>query len=131
MEVENRYVAVRHHVEGPRRWTTSGEERRRCGGRRVRQVLVRNMYVSIDPYQLNRMKRQSASTTPSTSSCPARIASYGAGEVVASACEEYKEGDVVTGLLAWEVQRVRPAPGIFMSKVDASSGFPLSYQMGY
>ena len=62
MEVESRYVAVRHHVEGlpseddfevkaarVRWWPESGE------------VLVRNLYLSVDPYQLNRMKRRSAS----------------------------------------------------------------------
>lgn len=64
MEVENRYVAVRHHVEGspsesdfelitaatPVRWTPESGE-----------VLVKNLYLSVDPYQLNRMKRHSAS----------------------------------------------------------------------
>jgi NADPH-dependent curcumin reductase CurA len=62
MEVENRYIAVRHHVDGspseddfevksaPVHWTAESGE-----------VLVRNMYLSIDPGQLNRMKRHSAS----------------------------------------------------------------------
>uniref|UniRef100_A0A453S9L8 Enoyl reductase (ER) domain-containing protein n=1 Tax=Aegilops tauschii subsp. strangulata TaxID=200361 RepID=A0A453S9L8_AEGTS len=159
----NRYIAVRHHVEGSPsvddfevkteavRWTPESGE-----------VLVRNMYVSIDPYQLNRMKRQSAShhsvdvivpgevifvvhRRPTDGEpaviinaaafcgcvCVQRIASYGAGEVVASACEEYKEGDVVAGMLAWEEYSVfRPASVLLMSKVDTSSGFPLSYQLG-
>ncbi|KAM3191842.1 hypothetical protein ACQJBY_069212 [Aegilops geniculata] len=133
MEVENRYIAVRHHVEGSPsvddfevkteavRWTPESGE-----------VLVRNTYVSIDPYQLNRMKRQSASHHSVDVIVPGeRIASYGAGEVVASACEEYKEGDVVAGMLAWEEYSVfRPATAVLMSKVDASSGFPLSYQLG-
>jgi len=62
MEVVNRYVATRHHIEGApteadfevvvdtARWTPDSGE-----------VLVRNLFLSIDPYQLNRMKRSSAS----------------------------------------------------------------------
>ncbi|OEL18621.1 hypothetical protein BAE44_0020364 [Dichanthelium oligosanthes] len=62
MEVRNRYVATRHHVGGApteadfelreetARWSPDSGE-----------VLVRNLYVSVDPYQLNRMKRSSAS----------------------------------------------------------------------
>jgi NADPH-dependent curcumin reductase CurA len=53
------------------------------------------------------------------------------GEVVASACPEYEVGDVVAGVLAWEGYTLfRPSPAVLMVKVDASSGFPLSYQVG-
>ncbi|KAG8094700.1 hypothetical protein GUJ93_ZPchr0012g19815 [Zizania palustris] len=51
-----------------------------------------------------------------------RITAYGAGEVVASACAEYKEGDVIAGLLGWEDYTLfRPAPGVVMSKLAAGS----------
>ncbi|KAK1621091.1 hypothetical protein QYE76_026608 [Lolium multiflorum] len=106
MEVENRYIAVRHHVDGPPseddfevksapvHWTAESGE-----------VLVRNMYVSIDPGQLNRMKRHSASQQSVGAIVPGeRIVAHGVGEVLASACLEYE--------------------------VDASSGFPLSYHVG-
>lgn len=161
MEVESRYVAVRHHVEGlpseddfevkaarVRWWPESGE------------VLVRNLYLSVDPYQLNRMKRRSAShlavdgivpgevicCSPSLSQASLhtnfvvelifsrvfvkRIDAYGAGEVVASACEEYKEGDVVAGVLGWEDYTLfRPSPGVLMSKLAASDDLPLSHHL--
>ncbi|XP_051199971.1 NADP-dependent alkenal double bond reductase P2 [Lolium perenne] len=133
MEVENRYIAIRHHVEGSPsvddfevktaavRWTPESGE-----------VLVKNMYLSIDPYQLNRMKRQSASHHSVDVILPGeRIGSTGVGEVVASACPEYEVGDVVAGVLAWEEYTLfRPSPAVLMVKVDASSGFPLSYQVG-
>ncbi|KAL6839497.1 hypothetical protein ACP4OV_030767 [Aristida adscensionis] len=134
MEVENRYVAIRHHVEGaptaadfevketPARWTPASGE-----------VLVRNLYVSVDPYQLNRMKHSSASHLNMNGIVPGeRIAAYAAGEVVASACEEYEEGDLVAGVLGWEEYTLfRPAPGVLVSKVDAAAGgFPLSYHIG-
>ncbi|CAM0910112.1 unnamed protein product [Alopecurus aequalis] len=133
MEVQNRYVAVRHHVEGSPseddfevktamvRWTPDSGE-----------VLVRNLYLSIDPYQLNRMKRRSASHHSVDVILPGeRIASTGVGEVVASACAEYEVGDVVAGVLTWEEYTLfRPSPAVLMTKVDASSGFPLSYHVG-
>lgn len=132
MEVENRYVAVRHHVEG-----TPSEDDFEVKAAAVRwtpesgEVLVRNLYVSVDPYQLNRMKRHSASHHSIDVIVPGeRIAAYGAGEVVASACAEYKEGDVVAGLLAWEEYTLfRPGPAALIAKVDASSGFPLCYHV--
>uniref|UniRef100_A0ACD6AGI0 Uncharacterized protein n=1 Tax=Avena sativa TaxID=4498 RepID=A0ACD6AGI0_AVESA len=134
MEVENRYVAVRHHVEG-----SPSEEDFEVKAATVRwtpgsgEVLVRNLYVSVDPYQLNRMKRHSASHHSVEVIVPGeRISAYGAGKVVASACAEYKEGDVVVGVLAWEDYTMfRASPTTLIGKVDdASSGFPLSYHIG-
>lgn len=64
-----------------------------------------------------------------------RIAAYAAGEVVASACEEYKAGDVVAGVLGWEDYTLfKPSPAVLMSKVaDAAeaddAGFPLSHHI--
>ncbi|EAZ37566.1 hypothetical protein OsJ_21896 [Oryza sativa Japonica Group] len=131
MEVESRYVAVRHHVEGlpseddfevkaarVRWWPESGE------------VLVRNLYLSVDPYQLNRMKRRSASHLAVDGIVPGeRIDAYGAGEVVASACEEYKEGDVVAGVLGWEDYTLfRPSPACsWTSGMTAYAGL---YEVG-
>uniref|UniRef100_A0ACD5UGM2 Uncharacterized protein n=1 Tax=Avena sativa TaxID=4498 RepID=A0ACD5UGM2_AVESA len=135
MEVENRYVAVRHHVErypseedfevkaAAVGWTPGSGE-----------VLVKNLYLSIDPYQLNRMKRHSASHHSVEVIVPGeRISAYGAGEVVASACAQYKEGDVVVGVLAWEDYTMfRPDATTLIGKVDdaSSSGFPMSYHIG-
>jgi NADPH-dependent curcumin reductase CurA len=77
MEVENRYVTIRHHVEGSPsvddfevksaavRWTPESGE-----------VLVRNLYLSIDPYQLNRMKRQSASHHSVDVILPGEVSDY-------------------------------------------------------
>jgi NADPH-dependent curcumin reductase CurA len=62
MEVVNRYVAIRHHIDGAP--TEADFEVRETTARWAPgsgEVLVRNLYLSIDPYQLNRMKRGSAS----------------------------------------------------------------------
>ncbi|KAL6839495.1 hypothetical protein ACP4OV_030765 [Aristida adscensionis] len=142
MEVVNRYVAIRHHVEGaPTAADFEVKEETARWAPASGEVLVRNLYVSVDPYQLNRMKRTSASHLAVDGIVPGevsrrrpamamRIAAYAAGEVVASACEEYKEGDLVAGVLGWEDYTLfRPAPGVLMSKIDAAAGFPLSYHI--
>ncbi|GJM98036.1 hypothetical protein PR202_ga15010 [Eleusine coracana subsp. coracana] len=62
MEVVNRYVVIKHHVDGAP--TEADLEVRKATTRWAPgsgQVMVRNRYLSIDPYQLNRMKRSSAS----------------------------------------------------------------------
>ncbi|KAG6494844.1 hypothetical protein ZIOFF_042626 [Zingiber officinale] len=68
MEVVNKYVSLKHHVNGyPSESdfelaTTPLQPAPGSG-----EVIVKNLYLSIDPYQLNRMKRYSSSHT----TCPA------------------------------------------------------------
>jgi hypothetical protein len=60
MEVVNRYVATRHHIEGaPTEADFEVKEEMARWAPDSGEVLVRNLYLSIDPYQLNRMKRSS------------------------------------------------------------------------
>ncbi|KAL5225309.1 hypothetical protein ABZP36_011948 [Zizania latifolia] len=118
------YVALRHHVEGfPSEEDFEVKTGRLSWRPESGEVLVRNLYLSMDPYQLNRMKRRSPSHVAVDGIVPGeRITAYGAGEVVASACAEYKEGDVVAGLLGWEDYTLfRPSPGVLMSKLAAGS----------
>ncbi|AQL04391.1 hypothetical protein Zm00014a_013436 [Zea mays] len=146
MEVVNRYVATRHHIEGaPTEADFEVKEEMARWAPDSGEVLVRNLYLSIDPYQLNRMKRssvthlavegilpgQAASTLLSPSPSVKRITTYAAGEVVASACEEYKAGDKVAGVLGWEDYTLfKPSPAVVMSKVaDDAAGFPLSHHI--
>ncbi|XP_066378191.1 NADP-dependent alkenal double bond reductase P2-like [Miscanthus floridulus] len=138
MEVVNRYVATRHHIEGaPTEADFEVKEETARWAPDSGEVLVRNLYLSIDPYQLNRMKRSSASHLAVDSILPGqRIAAYAGGEVVASACEEYKAGDVVAGVLGWEDYTLfKPSPAVLMSKVadsaaaDDDAGFPLSHHI--
>ncbi|CAD6336381.1 unnamed protein product [Miscanthus lutarioriparius] len=134
MEVVNRYVATRHHIVGaPTEADFEVKEETARWAPDSGEVIVRNLYLSIDPYQLNRMKRISASHLAVDSILPAqRIAAYAAGEVVASACEEYKAGDVVAGVLGWEDYTLfKPSPAVLMSKVAdaADAGFPLSHHI--
>ncbi|XP_034589593.1 NADP-dependent alkenal double bond reductase P2 [Setaria viridis] len=139
MEVRNRYVAIRRHIEGaPTEVDFEVREETARWSPDSGEVLVRNLYLSIDPYQLNRMKRSSASHLAVDGILPGqRIAAYAAGEVVASASPEYAAGDVVAGVLGWEDYTLfTPSPAVLMSKVDASAsasaaagGFPLSHHI--
>jgi NADPH-dependent curcumin reductase CurA len=62
MEVANRYVAIRHHIDGaPTEADFEVRETTARWGAGSGEVLVRNLYLSIDPYQPNRMKRSSVS----------------------------------------------------------------------
>ncbi|KAI4962629.1 hypothetical protein ZWY2020_028687 [Hordeum vulgare] len=95
------------------------------------------MCVSIDPTKLNRMEKAPERLHHSVDVIVPgeRIASYGAGEVVASACEGgtkgRKKGDVVTSpARLGGVACSGPAPGIFMSGRRLLLRLPLSYQMG-
>ncbi|XP_042405476.1 2-alkenal reductase (NADP(+)-dependent)-like isoform X2 [Zingiber officinale] len=129
MEVVNKYVSLKHHVDGypsesDFELSTTPLQPAPGSG----EVIVKNLYLSIDPYQLDRMKRYSSSHT----TCPAaaqiepeqRIDAYGVGKVVASGRAELEEGDVVAGLLGWEQYTV-VRPGTVLMKVDAKD-LPLS-----
>nr|CAB3470801.1 unnamed protein product [Digitaria exilis] len=125
MEVTNRYVAIRHRIEGaPTEADFEVKEQTTRWSPDSGEVLVKNLYLSIDPYQHNRMKRGAVLAGQ-------RIVSYAVGEVVASASPEYAAGDMVAGVLGWEDYTLfKPSPTAHMSKVDASAGFPLSYHIG-
>ncbi|KAG6498806.1 hypothetical protein ZIOFF_038555 [Zingiber officinale] len=132
MEVVNKYVSHKHHVDGypsesdfelattPLQPAPGSDE-----------VIVKNLFLSIDPYQLNRMKRYSSSHTAITAASKIepgqarRIDAYGVGKVVASGRAELEEGDVVAGLLGWEQYTV-VRPGTVLMKVDAKD-LPISY----
>lgn len=75
MEVENRRVTIKDYVEGS---PSESDLEVRRGGRAVlkveewsNNVVVKNIYVSIDPAQINRMKKFSSSQ--STLSSTARL----------------------------------------------------------
>ena len=74
MEVVNRYVATRHHIEGaPTEADFEVKEETARWAPDSGEVLVRNLYLSIDPYQLNRMKRSSASHLAVDSILPGQV----------------------------------------------------------
>ncbi|KAK4481192.1 hypothetical protein RD792_012073 [Penstemon davidsonii] len=96
-------------------------------------VFVKNLYVSIDPYQINRMKTHSCSQQilPNTAAIlPGQaIDAGGVGRVVKSTHPDFKTGDLVTGLLHWGEYSVIEG-GRTLEKLDPKLDLPLSYYAG-
>lgn len=89
------------------------------------EVLVRNHYLSLDPYMRGRMN------AGKSYSAPVEIGDVmvggTVGEVVASNDPAFKPGDKVVGRLGWQLYSVATAPTL--TKVDASQ-VPLSAYLG-
>ncbi|GER27911.1 zinc-binding dehydrogenase family protein [Striga asiatica] len=99
-------------------------------------LIVKNLYVSVDPYQLNLMKSQNSSheILPALSRIlPGQaIPSVGVGRVLDSVHPDFKRGDLVLGLmLSWAQYTIVPS-GVepMLQKLDNKMGFPLSYYAG-
>ncbi|KAJ8768165.1 hypothetical protein K2173_021105 [Erythroxylum novogranatense] len=135
MEVTNRYVVIKAHVDGPPKEShfeiksevislelEAGSE----------DTIVKNLYVSIDPYQINRMKSYSSSQSSINLAAPVNpgegIDTYGVAKVVASGNPEFQKDDLVAGLVSWGEYTVIK-PGGLLKKLDPM-GFPLSYHVG-
>ncbi|XP_011093561.1 NADP-dependent alkenal double bond reductase P2-like [Sesamum indicum] len=142
MEVRNKYVTTKNHIDGAPNASdfciceeslslnlqTADHE-----GISNDVVVVQNLYVSIDPYQINRMKTHSCShnIVPAASAVlPGQgIGGSGVGRVVDSGNPDFKAGDVVSGNLNWGEYTVVKG-GRLLQKLDTSLGFPLSYYAG-
>lgn len=63
-EVKSRFVTIKHHINGAPSesdFEIRTETISLLVGDESKELVVKNMYVSVDPYQLNRMKNLSAS----------------------------------------------------------------------
>lgn len=64
MEVSNRFIVMKKHIEDAPK-ASDLELRTEDLTLSVQpgsdEIMVKNLYISIDPYQMNRMKRQSCS----------------------------------------------------------------------
>ena len=89
------------------------------------QVLVRNHYLSLDPYMRGRMSEAKSYAAPQ----PLDETMIGdtAGEVVASNNPRFAVGDMVVGALGWAEMGV--SDGVALRKVDTSH-IPLSAYLG-
>jgi len=89
------------------------------------QLLVRNIFMSVDPYMRGRMNDAKSYVPPFRIG---EVLQAGAvGQVVASNNADYAEGDYVTGMLGWENYSVDN--GAQLRKIPAGS-VPLSYHLG-
>ena len=78
------------------------------------EVLVRTLYISVDPYLRGRMREGRSYVPPFQ--VGEVIVSGVVGEVVESRAPEFASGDIVTGMLGWRLYNVGTAPEL--RKVD-------------
>jgi len=78
------------------------------------EVLVRTLYISVDPYLRGRMRIGRSYVPPFEVN---EVISSGLiGEIVESSSAAFKPGDIVTGMLGWRLYNVTKATGL--TKVD-------------
>ncbi|XP_027176923.1 NADPH-dependent oxidoreductase 2-alkenal reductase-like [Coffea eugenioides] len=141
MEVTNRYVVIKHNIDGAplesdfelrtealSLWIEPGKY----------DVIVKNLYLSVDPYQLNRMKSpgcfQQDMNFAGAINPGQKINGDGIGRVVASGSPEFKEGDLVSWYcMSWgEYSIIKMSPskmeGAKLRKIEMME-FPLSYHV--
>ncbi|KVI01286.1 Alcohol dehydrogenase, C-terminal, partial [Cynara cardunculus var. scolymus] len=137
MEVTNKYVAIKAQVDGAPE-ESDFEFKTELISLTVKpgskDIIIKNLYVSIDPYQVNRMKTLSDSQKTSEFAVgikPGEVRSilndvlyalkvvidaYGVGKVVASGNQEFEKGDYVVGLISWGEYSI--SKGVILSKLD-------------
>ena len=89
------------------------------------QLLVRNIFMSVDPYMRGRMNDRKSYVPPFQ---VGEVLQAGVvGQLVASNNTDFAEGDYVTGMLGWENYSL--SDGAQLRKIDAG-GAPMSYHLG-
>ncbi|KAL7269648.1 hypothetical protein RUND412_007668 [Rhizina undulata] len=94
-------------------------------------LILKNYYVSFDPYQRGRMRDPSIKSYASAFALGKPITNSGVSKVLKSDYSEFKEGDIVTGHIGTEEYTVVPKEGVKgFRKVDNKYNLPLSYFVG-
>ncbi|KAI3470315.1 hypothetical protein Pfo_026978 [Paulownia fortunei] len=90
-------------------------------------LLVKNLYLSCDPYMLGRMKKIEGHYTDAfTPGSP--IIGYGVSRVLDSSHPNYKKGDLIWGFTGWEEYTLITDPSTSFKIQDKD--VPLSYYTG-
>ena len=90
------------------------------------EVLVRNLWLSLDPYMLGRMTQQKSYTKGVEVGDV--MTGETVGEVVESKHPGFAPGEKVVGITGWQLYAAVQSE--VLSKIDASARFPLSYYLG-
>ncbi|KAG5564483.1 hypothetical protein RHGRI_000610 [Rhododendron griersonianum] len=107
MEVMNKYITIKAHINGAPHesdFELKTETFPISVESGSNDVVVRSLYLSIDPYQINRMK--SHNSLQNTSSFAVGIVpgeaidAFGVGRVVASGHPGFEKGDLVSGMIS-------------------------------
>ncbi|OMO59443.1 Alcohol dehydrogenase superfamily, zinc-type [Corchorus capsularis] len=91
-------------------------------------ILLKNLYLSCDPYMRNRMKKLETSSYVDSFQTGSPINGYGVAKVVDSTHPNYKKGDLVWGITGWEeYSLIKAAAALF--KIEHTD-VPLTYYTG-
>ncbi|XP_073366079.1 2-alkenal reductase (NADP(+)-dependent)-like [Aegilops tauschii subsp. strangulata] len=94
-------------------------------------VLVKNLYLSCDPYMRPKMSRPLHQSYTAAFVPGAAITGYGVSEVVRSSRPGLAAGDLVWGMTGWEdYSVVKPPFTAILTKIQPDDGVPLSYYTG-
>ncbi|XP_058184275.1 2-alkenal reductase (NADP(+)-dependent)-like isoform X2 [Rhododendron vialii] len=129
-EVSNKQVILRDYVSGfPKEsdFEVRTSKIRLNAAQGSKSVVVKNLYLSCDPYMRNRMRNSigsnSASLTPGSP-----ITGYGVARVIDSRHPNVKIGDLVWGMTGWEDYSLITEPETLF-KIEHKD-VPLSYYTG-
>ncbi|GJZ08060.1 NADP(+)-dependent 2-alkenal reductase-like protein [Tanacetum coccineum] len=128
MELTNKYIAIKAQIDGAPQesdFEVKTESISLLVKPGSKDIIIKNLYVSIDPYQLNRMK--SVMLLKSFRICSRYSPPRGVGKVVASDNPDFEKGDYVVGLISWGEYSI--SQGMILNKLNPM-GFPLSYHVG-
>lgn len=89
------------------------------------EVLVRNVYMSVDPYMRGRMNDAKSYIAPFELGEPLEAGVV--GQVMTSRSSRFDAGDWVSGMLGWEEYSISDGRGLVRVQ---PSGAPLSYHLG-
>ncbi|XP_047333233.1 2-alkenal reductase (NADP(+)-dependent)-like isoform X1 [Impatiens glandulifera] len=138
MAVTNKYIAIKNFINGVPK-DSDFELKTESLSLSLEPVpsflvIVKTLYLSIDPSQLNRMKEYSSSQKAisfATRINPGEVIdSIGVGRVVASNQTEFVKGDLVFGVLQWAEYSIVKGSILFNKLEPMVMGFPLSYNLG-
>ncbi|CAI0521065.1 unnamed protein product [Linum tenue] len=132
-EMENKQVVLTEYVTG---FPKESHLAVRNGGKiqlKAPQgsVLVKNLYLSCDPYMRGRMSPPKAGGDPNFASFTpgSPIQGFGVGKVVDSGVAEFKSGDFVWGVTSWEEYSIISNTKTLF-KITNTEDVPLSYYTG-
>lgn len=89
------------------------------------EILIRNIYMSVDPYMRGRMNDGKSYVPPFQIG---EVLQAGVvGQVVSSRNDDFAEGDYVNGMLGWENYSISSGKGLYKL---ANTDVPLSWYLG-
>lgn len=129
-EVSNKQILLKNYVNG---FPKESDMELKMSSMKLKvpedsnTVLVKNLYLSCDPYMRPRMKKMEGSYTDSfTLGSP--LVGFGVAKVVDSAHPKFKKDDLVWGITGWEEYSIIKAPETLF-KIH-NTDVPLSYYTG-